>query len=190
MFRLLIFTLFGLLLFTSCEPTEQEQAQQEEREQQLQDQQSTSNLPYNFRLEMENHIDLYFELKDAITASDTDTARDLSEQLAEATYEAPEDLLEAEDQGFWIGIARIIRTESGNLAEQEDIDEQRIYFERISTAMIRMVDEFNPVQYTLFIMECDEAETGDNQWLSREEEIQNPYQTSADVSCGEVVEEL
>ena len=183
-------SLFGfmLIVLAACGPTEQEQEQQQQREQQLENQQSTSNLPYNFRLEMENLLDHYFDLKDAITAADTDAARDHSERLAEATFDAPEDLLEPEDQGFWVGVARIIRTESENLVEEDTVEEQQIYFERISTAMIRMVDEFNPVQYTLYLMECDEANVGDNQWLSREEKILNPYQTNAEEGCGEIEE--
>ncbi|MFO7847672.1 MAG: DUF3347 domain-containing protein [Balneolaceae bacterium] len=188
MYRFLLLVLFALVMFASCGPTEEEQAQQQQREQQLQNQQTTSSLPYNFRLEMENLLDHYFDLKDAITSADTDAARDYSEQLAEATFDAPQDLLEPEDQGFWVGVARIIRTESENLVEEDTIEEQRIYFERISTAMIRMVDEFNPVQYTLYLMECDEAGIGDNQWLSREEEVLNPYQTNAGSGCGEIEE--
>jgi hypothetical protein len=39
-------------------------------------------------------------------------------------------------------------------------------------------------------MECGVAATGENQWLSREEEVRNPYQTSADASCGEIVEQF
>lgn len=177
-----------LTIFTACGPTEQEQAQKEEREQQLQSQgQSISNLPYNFRLEMETLLDHYFDLKNAILESDTKAAKELSKRLAGFTYDVNEEVLNAENLGFWAGIARIIRTESENLIAKDTIEEQRIYFERISTAMIRMAEEFNPVRYTLYIMECDESDIGDNQWLSRDEEIRNPYQTSADVTCGGVV---
>lgn len=186
---LLLITLLSVC--TACGPTEQEQAQQENREQQLQSQEgSTSNLPYNFRLEMETLLDHYFELQDAMLESDPEAAKERSETLAGFTYEVNEDVLSAENQGFWIGIARIIRTESENLFAEDTIEQQQIYFERISTAMIRMADEFNPVRFTLYIMECDEGDIGDNQWLSRDEEIRNPYQGEGMENCGEVIQKI
>jgi hypothetical protein len=99
-------------------------------------------------------------------------------------------VLSAEDQGLWTGITRILRTESEKLNATESEIELRIYFEHISRSVIRIADSFDPAGGPYYLMECGVAATGENQWLSREEEVRNPYQTSADASCGEIVEQF
>ena len=184
-----LFIILFLALFVACGPTEQEQAQQEQRQMELQ-QQQTSGLPYNFRMEMDSVLIRYFDLKDALVESDSELSKEKAEELSGFTGEVMDDVLEAENQGLWLGIARVIQTESGNLIAEDDIDEQRIYFERISEAMIRMVEDFNPVGYTVYHQSCPMVRNGSADWLSREEEIRNPYHGDRMMNCGEIIQEL
>jgi len=184
-----LFIILFLALFAACGPTEQEQAQQEQRQMELQ-QQQTSGLPYNFRMEMDSVLIRYFDLKDALVESDSELSKEKAEELSGFTGEVMDDVLEAENQGLWLGIARVIQTESGNLIAEDDIDEQRIYFERISEAMIRMVEDFNPVGYTVYHQSCPMVRDGSADWLSREEEIRNPYHGDRMMNCGEIIQEL
>ena len=152
--------------------------------------QTESDIPYNFRLEMEMLLGHYFELKDAVTSNDTEQAKQNAEELANFTREVLDDMLGAENRGLWLGIARILRTESDKLIATDSATEIRVYFEHISRSMIRIADSFDPIGGPYYLMECESAATGDNQWVSNNREIQNPYQTSADISCGEVIEEI
>lgn len=154
------------------------------------DQQQESDISYNFRLEMEQLLGHYFELKEAVTESDLQSAADIAGELSAYTSSVMEDVLKTENKGLWLGIARIIRTESEKLIDTESPEEMRIYFEHISRSMIRIADSFDPTGGPYYLMECESAATGENQWLSRDKEIRNPYRTSADVNCGEVLEEL
>ena len=184
----ILFLFFGL---TSCSPGDQGSDHSEEtgaQTSQPQIQQQESSIPYNFRLEMGRLLEHYFELKEAVTESDMQAAATASGELSAFTSSVLDEVLGAENQGLWLGIARIIRTESDKLIDSESPGEMRIYFEHISRSMIRVADSFDPTGGPYYLMECEAAATGENQWLSRDEQIRNPYRTSADISCGEIVE--
>jgi len=185
----LISLLFGCLMIAACGPTEEEQAQQEQRQMELQ-QQQTSDLPYNFRMEMDSVLTRYFDLKDALVESDSDQSAEKAIELYTVAQNVMDDVLETEMQGLWLGIERIIRTESDNLASETDVEEQRIYFEHISNAMIQMVESFNPVGYTVYHQSCPMVRGGSADWLSREEQIRNPYHGDRMMNCGEIIREI
>lgn len=159
-------------------------------QQQAQFQQQGSDISYNFRMEMELLLEHYFELKETVIESDLQSAATIAGELSAYTSGVMYDVLRAENQGLWLGIARIIRTESEKLIDTDSPEKMRIYFEHISRSIIRIADSFDPTGGPYYLMECENAATGDNQWLSRDKEIRNPYQTSADVNCGKVLEEL
>jgi hypothetical protein len=191
---LTFFTMLLLMtILTACSGgSDENQANANEQnmsnQQQAQIQQQESAIPYNFRLEMERLLDHYFELKDMVTDSDTEAASIAAGELSAFTSSVMVEVLGAENQGLWLGIARIIRTESDKLSSTDSPADMRIYFEHISRTMIRVADSFDPTGGPYYLMECEEAATGENQWLSRDEQIRNPYQTSADISCGEIIE--
>lgn len=176
-----------IAILTACGPTEQEQAQQEDRQRELQ-QQTTSNLPYNFRMEMDSVLTHYLDLKDAFLESDPELTRENARELSAFTYNVIDDVLDAEDQGLWLGIARIIRTETGNLLDEDEVGNQHIYFNRISNAVIQIADSFNPVEYPLYHQQCDPESGRELNWLSRSEDIRNPYQDEGMENCGEIIE--
>jgi Cu(I)/Ag(I) efflux system membrane fusion protein len=180
-----------LLIITACGGSGDDTSNQTTRDRsEHQIEQTESDIPYNFRLEMEMLLSHYFELKDAVVSNDSEQAKQNAEELASFTREVLDDMLGAENRGLWLGIARILRTESDKLVATDSVAEMRIYFEHISRSMIRIADSFDPVGGPYYLMECESAATGENQWLSNEQEVQNPYQTSADVNCGEIIEEM
>lgn len=179
----------SLIIFSACSSGDPEQNSQQEQ-QQPQTQQQESDVPYNFRLEMKMLLTHYLDLKNAVVTSDVRAAKQAAEDLSAFTREVMVDVLGGENRGLWMGIAQILRTESDKLIAAETDERVRQYFENISTAMIRLTDSFDPSGGPYYLMECAEAETGDGRWISREAQIRNPYQTSADVSCGDIVEEM
>ncbi|CAN5377831.1 hypothetical protein BH23BAC3_BH23BAC3_19540 [soil metagenome] len=179
----------AIFMITACGPTEQEQAQQDQRQMELQ-QLETSDLHFNFRMEMDTVLTRYFALKDALVESDPEQSAEKAEELSEFSSGVMDEVLDSENRGLWVGIARIINTETDNLIAEDDVDEQRIYFERISNAMIQMVESFNPVGYTIYHQSCPMVRDGSADWLSRQEGIRNPYYGDRMMNCGEVVRQL
>lgn len=166
-----------LSILMACGPTEEEQAQQEQRQLEMQ-QQQTSDLPYNFRMEMDTVLNRYFALKDAFVESESQRAAEEAEALSDFTAEVMDEILDAEERSLWLAVSRIIRDETENLLLESELEEQRIYFERISTAMIRMVESYNPVNYSVYHLSCTGEDDQDAEWLSREETYTNPYQSN------------
>jgi hypothetical protein len=184
--------LFLFLLLSACGGGDRELSDQQQSQSQSQPQieQRESDIPYNFRVDMQSLLDHYFELKDAVVDSDLPAAKEAAERLSGFTSDVMESVLQSENRGLWSGISRILRTESDKLIATESDSDLRIYFEHISRSVIRIADSFDPAGGPYYLMECGVAATGENQWLSREEEVRNPYQTSADASCGEIVEQF
>lgn len=185
-----ILILFTAVILAACGPTEQEKEQQEQRQRDLQQQQQTSNLPYNFRLEMDSVLTRYFALKEAFIESDGKESVKKAGELSRFSRNVMDEVLEPKNRGLWLAIDRIIQKEAENLMSESDVDEQRVYFRRISNAMIRMVEEFNPVKYIVYHMSCPDFRGRSADWLSREEEIRNPYHGEENPDCGEIVQRL
>ncbi|NBC27497.1 MAG: DUF3347 domain-containing protein [Bacteroidetes bacterium] len=180
---------FSVGILAACGSAEEENVQREEHQQEIQ-KQPTSNLPYNFRLEMDSVLTRYFALKKAFIESDSEQTVKKAEELSRFSKSVMDEVLEAKKRGLWLAIDRIIQKESENLISEPDVDEQRVYFRRISNAMIRMVEEFNPVEYTIYHMSCPDFRGRTAEWLSREEDIRNPYHGEETPDCGEIVQRL
>lgn len=185
-----IIIILSLAVFTGCGPTEREQDQQDQRQMELQEQHQESDVPYNFRLQMETLLDHYFELSDAMVDADPESAAENAQELSAWTYDVIDEVLNTEDQGLWLGIARILRSETENLAAEDSVNEQKVYFSRISRAVIRIADSFQPVNGSFYHMECDQISEYSADWLSREEESTNPYEPQSMGDCAEIVERL
>jgi len=181
------FILFFLMIsLSSCQPPEEEQAQQRERQLQLQ-REAVKDLPFNFKTDMDSLLTHYFELKDALVESDSAGSIEHAEQLGNLTGNVRTARIDTENEGLWLGISQILERETENLVSTSDIEEQRLHFEPISEAMIQVVESFHPVGYTIYHQSCPMVRGGSADWLSREEQIANPYHGDRMLRCGEVI---
>lgn len=178
----------AFILFTACEPPEQQQAQQEQRQQQMQ-MQVVETTP-EFNEQMAEVLDRYFELKDAFVESDAESAKHYADLLREKAENIERSGVNEETLALWVSYSEIISERSAELISQEDVDNQRYHFEYISESMIEMVKTFQPVGYEIYHQSCPMVRDGSADWLSREEEIQNPYHGDRMMRCGEVIQRI
>jgi membrane fusion protein, copper/silver efflux system len=189
MARLFIFLIpLTLILFPACGETEREQALQEERQQQLQ-MQTVETTP-EFNEQMAALLEHYFDLKDALVESDAEQARELTDRFQEEAEAVDPAGLNEETLAIWVSFSEVMVNSSNELTEQDDVDDQRYHFEYISNAMIDMVDTFRPVGYEVYHQSCPMVRDGSADWLSREEEIRNPYHGDRMMNCGEVIRQI
>ena len=177
-----------LLLISACGPSEQEQAQQQERQMQMLQQAIETN--EEFDQEMALLLDHYFDLKDALVESDALSASEKAEGFADATALVQYHSLTPETTTLWVGYSDVIQLRSREMIPLTDVDEQRYHFEYISEVMIEMVDLFRPVGYEIYHQSCPMVRGGSADWLSREEQIANPYHGDRMMRCGEVIRRL
>jgi len=177
-----------LLLMAACGPSEQERAQQEQRQMQMQMQLAETTPEFNNQVAAV--LDRYFDLKDALVESDAEKAKEKAEALAsEAESVEPQDLNE-ETTALWLAFSEIVINSSNEMIPLGDVDDQRYHFEYVSEAMIAMVETFRPVGYSIYHQSCPMVRGGSADWLSREEQIANPYHGDRMMRCGEVIRRI
>jgi hypothetical protein len=185
----ILFTLtFISITLTACGPSDQEQAQQEQRQQQMQMQLVETTAEFN--AQMASVLNRYFDLKDALVESDAVAAKGYAESLKTEAEEVVPEGLNRETSALWVSFREVIVKSSNELADQEDVDDQRYHFEYISESMIQLVDTFRPVGYDIYQQSCPMVRGGTADWLSREEGIRNPYHGDRMMRCGEVIRRI
>ena len=180
-----ILILFLMVLASACQPPEEEQAQQLELQRE-----AAEDLPFNFKTDMDSLLTDYFALKNALVESDSVRSAEYAEQLQGKAQNVRTARVDEENEGLWMGISQILDRETGNLINTSDIEEQRLHFEPISEAMIQVVESFNPVGYTIYHQSCPMVRGGSADWLSREEQISNPYHGDRMLRCGETIKQI
>jgi hypothetical protein len=186
-FFLTLFAL-SLLIFSGCSPSEQEQAQQDQRRQQLQNQLIESTPEFDEQLSVV--LDRYFDLKNALVESDPESAKIKANSLISETETVDPEGISQESLALWLSYKDIIENGSVELIREDDVDDQRYNFEFISEAMIEMIKTFRPVGYTVYHQSCPMVRGGSADWLSREEQIANPYHGDRMMRCGEIIERI
>jgi len=181
--------LFLISCVYACQPSEEEQAQQMQRQLELQ-REAAEDLPFNFKTDLDSLLTDYFALKNALVESDSLGGKEYAEQLKEQAKTVRTARVDAENEGLWMGISQILDREARKLINTSDIEEQRLYFEPISEAMIQVVESFHPVGYTIYHQSCPMVRGGSADWLSREEQIANPYHGDRMLRCGETIRQL
>ncbi len=185
---LLILLIAIALIFNACGPSEQERAQQEQRQMQMQMQLVETSPEFNEQ--MAGVLDRYFELKDALVESNAENASLKAEALVSEAESVDALHLNQETTALWISYSEIITNSGSEMIPLEDVDDQRYHFEAVSEAMIAMVETFRPVGYAIFHQSCPMVRGGSADWLSREEQIANPYHGDRMMRCGEVIRRI
>ena len=186
--KLLSATFTLIFVLNACGPSEQERAQQEERQMQLQTQLVETNPEFNQL--MSTVLDRYFDLKDALVESDAAKATEMAELLLSESEQVDAGSLNTGSAALWDSYSEVISSRSRELIPLTNVDQQRYHFEYISESMIEMVEMFQPVGYEIYHQSCPMVRDGSADWLSREEQIANPYHGSRMMRCGEVIRRM
>lgn len=135
-------------------------------------------------------LDAYFDLKDALVESDATRAAEHARILSSRVDLVDVDGLDDEPAMLWVTMGGDVGLAADELADQSDVEEQRIQFENISDAFIEMVKAYGPFQDVIYRQTCPMVRGGSADWLSREDAIRNPYHGDRMLSCGSVVERI
>lgn len=128
--------------------------------------------------QLENLLNAYFELKDALVATDEEKAHDIAMKLAKG----------AEDkEGSAQDVANVARL----IGSTPEVEKQREHFEELSKVVYRIVKSDVPLSHTVYKQYCPMAFNNKGAyWLSNKEEIRNPYFGDKMLKCGKVQETI
>ncbi len=148
---------------------------------------ATSN---EFLAGLETQLSVYFELKDALVATNADTAKIIASTLITSLNGWAVEGLSAEADSIWSAKKSILLARSEAIVGAADVAAQRMEFETLSMAMIDVVEVFGPLSNAVYRQTCPMVRGGSADWLAREEQIANPYHGSRMLRCGDVVRKI
>jgi Cu(I)/Ag(I) efflux system membrane fusion protein len=133
----------------------------------------------------------YFELKDALTKDDFNSAKKALLELEKSFGKVNMSVFKGESHKVWMNYQTELKKQTLHATHIKNIKELRMSFEPISNVMIAMTKAFNPLNESAYVQFCPMANSdkGAN-WLSKENKVVNPYFGASMIKCGEVKETI
>lgn len=126
----------------------------------------------------------YIDVKDALVEDDLQQAREEASHMLERFNAVAEEELNRP-------MYRQLQSTIAEVANAQNIDSQRKSFHELSNHMYLMAQEKDFTEQTLYWQHCPMAmENMGANWLSLEEQVQNPYMGQEMPRCGRVEETI
>lgn len=135
-------------------------------------------------------FDNYFVVKDAMISSDGNTTSIASKELLTAINNVNMDQLATDVHMVWMKVFKQLKDDASQIANAKDIKKQRHHFVTLSKEMYSLM-KVAKYDTTVYYQHCPMANDGKGaNWLSKENEVKNPYYGSKMLTCGKTVETL
>jgi len=149
---------------------------------------SFDDVPDDFREMFTEAIEIYITGKNALIDSDLAGARSAYENFNSKLEEIGIHGLSGDGHTAWMESYEELTKHASAIVSADDLDAARTSFRSLSGELIRAVQMFG-VEGVVYHQYCPMAFDNEGaDWLSREEEIQNPYLPDTMAGCGEVIE--
>ncbi len=147
----------------------------------------TESTPIEFKQQLDKVSDAYLLLKDALVATDKEHATVAANQILEALSAVEMALLEGDAHLYWMEQLDAMQAHSKKISELDEVKEQRKQFDFLSQLLIKSIKVFGVPENTLYVEHCPMAfDNKGADWLSKENEIRNPYFGDKMLKCGVV----
>ena len=135
-------------------------------------------------------FETYFELKDALVDSNSKSASKLASDLVIRMEKVDMQSLDTETHRVWMEKRMSLKENTSTIASSKELEEQRTDFKALSEN-IYVLMKASKLKNAIYYQHCPMANDGKGaNWLSKEEEIKNPYFGSMMLSCGKTIETL
>ena len=132
----------------------------------------------------------YFTVKDALVNTDAKAASTKAADLVKALNTVKMNELETDVHMVWMKVMKDLGTDAKKIAESKKIEDQRktlIPLTKNIYALMKVAKSETPTYYQF----CPMANGGKGaNWLSKENEVKNPYYGSEMLTCGKTVETI
>jgi copper chaperone CopZ len=140
--------------------------------------------------QLKNIFENYFALKDALVNTNTNAASEKAKEMVANIKAIKMEKLTMQEHDVWMKVMNEITTDAAHIVDLKDISKQRNYFITLSKniyALIKVSKQETPT----YFQHCPMANNGKGaNWLSKENEIKNPYYGSQMMSCGKTIETI
>ena len=135
-------------------------------------------------------FDNYFSVKDALVKTDAGTSSAKATEMAASIKAVDMNKLSAEEHIVWMKVMQNLITTAESIAKSKDVVKQRGAFAALSEGiytLAKVSKQDTPVYY----QHCPMYNGGKGaNWLSKENEVKNPYYGSQMLTCGSTVETI
>jgi len=133
-------------------------------------------------------LDAYFNLKNALVASDGDMAQKTGAAFIERLHAVPMEELDHDVHMVWMKVMEQLMEPANALSRTTDLDEQRKAFAQLTGPLMELA-KAAPSTTPIYLDHCPMYEGGAD-WLSRDKPIKNPFYGSMMMSCGSLKETI
>jgi len=147
----------------------------------------TNTTPQIFKEQLTELAGTYLLLKDALVESDQQKAVENANDILIKAEKVDMSLVKDKAHIYWMEQLKAIQSHGKKIGESEYIEEQRKQFDFLSKALIKALKVFGVEGDTFYVQHCPMANdnTGAD-WLSKHENILNPYFGEKMLTCGTV----
>lgn len=147
----------------------------------------TKTTPPVFKAQLSAVATTYLQLKDALVASDSKTAKTQAEQIQKTIDKVDMSLLTGEAHVYWMEQLKALQSHGTKITQLDDVEEQRKQFDFFSQSLIGSLKVFGVESDTFYVQFCPMAfDNRGAEWLSKNEQILNPYFGKKMLKCGTI----
>ncbi|MVN90633.1 DUF3347 domain-containing protein [Mucilaginibacter aquatilis] len=140
--------------------------------------------------QLQGLFDNYFALKDALVSTDAVSAAQKATAMSASIKAVDMSKLSAKEHEVWMKTMKNIAAGAEAISASKNIAKQRSAFINLSDNIYELVKATENNQ-ALYYQHCPMFNSGKGaNWLSKEEEIKNPYYGSQMLNCGSVKETI
>jgi copper chaperone CopZ len=131
-------------------------------------------------------FDDYFLLKEALVKTDAPLASIKAKELYAAIEAVKTENLEMDEHMVWMKVYKDLTSDVKKISETQDIKSQRDFFKPISKNMYELM-KVSKTDTPTYYQYCPMVKAN---WLSKENDVKNPYYGSKMMNCGKTVETI
>lgn len=155
------------------------------------DTKQTVSINPKFSTQLASVLVPYLKMKDALVASNTKSTNLESKNFSAALKRVDMNLLQGEAHINWMEKLNVMQRASTAIQDENDLEKQRALFSDLTNTLYDSFKMYTVNGLNAYYQYCPMA--FDNKgayWISREEEISNPYFGEQMLRCGETKENL
>ncbi len=142
--------------------------------------------PKAFQEQLKQVYDNYINLKDALVQDNSEQANNDAKNLVSNLSKIDMKLVKGEAHKHWMALESDIKSSVNAISNSSEIKVQRDHFKHLSSYLIKAIQLFG-INETVYVEFCPMVDNNNGAyWLSKEEQILNPYFGDAMLKCGEV----
>lgn len=150
--------------------------------------------PMDFKMQLGEVMVRYLLLKDAFVNSNEKDVESAAQQTLDALNRVDMSILKGDAHNIWMTLQKPIKDNLNGIIQMKGIEMKRSHFSIVSLKLLESIKQFgihNTEISSLYLQFCPMAfDNAGAYWISKSEEIKNPYFGDAMLKCGETKETL